>query len=169
MSESRDIGGFWFYPQCKGNWSRDVVEAKRGVDLCPQCRRRNELDEIAAIRTIRPVTIEAGVVAGRAGFAALVTPQRRNVVLFECARDGSDLRRIDLGRCRVRHYRCAPHDAGSQDKIVERVTLHPGRLRITSLANGDYVAPNPVGEIRARVLFAEAQQQRPPEGSSSSK
>ncbi len=119
--------------------------------------------------TIRPVTIEAGVVAGRAGFAALVTPQRRNVVLFECARDGSDLRRIDLGRCRVRHYRCAPHDAGSPDKIVERVTLHPGRLRITSLANGDYVAPNPVGEIRARVLFAEAQQQRPPEGSSSSK
>jgi hypothetical protein len=49
MSNPVDIGGFWYCPQCKGSWQRDLIEAKAGVDLCYHCRHKNEKTKIASL------------------------------------------------------------------------------------------------------------------------
>jgi hypothetical protein len=94
---------------------------------------------------LRPVSIEAAVKAGEVGLAGLLAGSRRHrVELEEYARDGSVLRKMDLGKCRVKRYRCAPHDAMSSMPVMESVVVHPERLRVRNLVNPDFVEPHPV-------------------------
>jgi len=94
----------------------------------------------------KPVTIEAAPMAGTKGLAGEMgerTRQRKNIRLVEISEDGSPARTIHLDGCKIRGAVTNAHDARFSDVVIDRVKLHPTKIRYE--AGGSLpVNPRPV-------------------------
>jgi len=83
-------------------------------------------------RYTKPVTIEGAPKAGTNGLAGALGDrpwQRKQVRLVELGRDGTPVRTIYLDRCKVRGTVTSEHDAMVDGVVLDRVKLHPARVR----------------------------------------
>lgn len=90
----------------------------------------------------KPVTIESAPKAGTLGLAGALGERpwdRKYVRLIEVASDDTAARTIHLDGCKIRAAVTRAHDVIENDVVIDRVTLHPTRVRY--VAGGSLPAP----------------------------
>jgi len=80
----------------------------------------------------KPVTIESSPKVGTLGLAGALGErpwERKDVRLIERSSDDTAARTIHLDGCKVRAAVTRAHDGGAEEMVIDRVTLHPTKVR----------------------------------------
>lgn len=83
----------------------------------------------------KPVEIVAAPGTGSKGLAGVLGErpwQRQDVILDEFDKEGKVCRRIEMLKCKVRGYKVDKHDAMEVGVVIDRIKLHPSKVRIST-------------------------------------